>query len=478
VNDPRALANDPQAFREHVIRIDVDGELQPYGPMLTTRQRDNHAATDPALLAITGRGSADGVRFRFWREETRGCAKSTGAAADFLFLLFASTRKIDGVHAACDREQAQLLLTIIESMVQASPLLSHLIVVEKGKVWNRSTGSTLTVISSDVNSSFGFLVDWISIDEIAVWGEDKRRLWGSLISTAGKRARCLVTVTTNAGWRTSWQFVLREKIRQDPEWAFSHYGHPPEWMTERAVAEQRRLLTAPEFTRLLDPGQWQDDDGMSLDEQDLDAAVVLSGPADGRPHGPQSIWIGLDMGDVHDAAAIVCATGDVMRQKIVVLGIQRWLPRDFVGGRIQQSAVKEGILEFRERFDATAIKSDAWQSIGLMQDVAKLGLFNIVQCVQPTSKAKDEACKALVQALRDRQVELFDGELVTDLRRAQVVERASGLKLVYPRNEFGHCDLAAAFEVLIVDLRNDLPIHLAEMLELQQWQQQEQRHWW
>ena len=103
---------------------------------------------------------------------------------------------------------------------------------------NSHTGSELRIISSDAPSSYGILCDFIVCDEVVHWA--RRDLWDSLLSTAGKRSRCVLVVITNAGFRESWQFKLRESIRDDAAWYFSRLDGPTaSWITDEALDEQR-----------------------------------------------------------------------------------------------------------------------------------------------------------------------------------------------------------------------------------------------
>ena len=53
------LAADPREFRR-ALKIDHgDGALRSYGDSLYDFQREIHAALDPALMAISGRGRAE-----------------------------------------------------------------------------------------------------------------------------------------------------------------------------------------------------------------------------------------------------------------------------------------------------------------------------------------------------------------------------------------------------------------------------------
>ena len=137
---------------------------------------------------------------------------------DAAFLLFASPRTIKDIVVAVDKDQAALDRDHLDKLTRLNPWLREVLDVQATRVINRITGSSLDVISSDVASSLGLLIDWAILDEVSHW--PKRDLFDSIISAAAKRQRCMVMAILNAGFQESWGWDVRELVRVDPDWDF------------------------------------------------------------------------------------------------------------------------------------------------------------------------------------------------------------------------------------------------------------------
>ena len=73
-----------------------------------------------------------------------------------------------------------MIRNAIDSLLRLNPWLSTILQVKRERVYNKHTGSELTIISSDTASSYGLLVDFAIVDEITHW--QKRDLWDSIFS--------------------------------------------------------------------------------------------------------------------------------------------------------------------------------------------------------------------------------------------------------------------------------------------------------
>jgi hypothetical protein len=304
--DLRRLANDPAAFRASLL-IDADGGPSRFRP--DDWQRRDFEALDPAWLRATGR-PASGGHNRAWLTRPRGHSKTSDLAMMSLWALAFSTRPVTGVAAAADEAQAGLIRNAIGRIVRLNPWLQEAIDVQSSRVVNRRTGSELSIISSDVASSWGLLADWIVVDELTVWPDRGRELWHSLLSTAAKRENCLLAVISNAGWLDSWQVKAREACKAAGWYEHRLPGPAASWITPARLAEQRKLLPAGVYARL-----WLNEDvsgsgGNAIDEADLQAALTLAGGC----LEPLPGWVhvsGLDLGISHDAAALVTVAKEV-----------------------------------------------------------------------------------------------------------------------------------------------------------------------
>src|SRR5581483_6966850 len=109
--------------------------------------------------------------------------------------LFASRRRLSGIGAAGDQDQARLLRDAIGRLTYVNPWLSRLIEVQSYRVVNLRTESALDIIASDAKTSYGLTPDFIIADEVVHWA--KGDLWESLVSSAAKRSTCMLVVITN-----------------------------------------------------------------------------------------------------------------------------------------------------------------------------------------------------------------------------------------------------------------------------------------
>ena len=132
-----------------------------------------------------------------------------------------------------------------------NPWLSKLLDVQAYKIVNRMTGSTLEIISSDAATSYGITPDFIVCDELTHW--KNQDLWVSLLSSAAKKSNCILLIIANAGLGqgSSWQWLVREGCRLDPDWIFSRLDGPrASWISPKLLGEQARLLPPAAYRRL------------------------------------------------------------------------------------------------------------------------------------------------------------------------------------------------------------------------------------
>ena len=264
------LQNDPVNFRR-VLRIDCDGLVKPLQTVLDDWQENDFEALDQGWQRCIGQTS-EGTS-RAWLERPRGHSKTSDIATMVTWALFASKRKITGVVAACDKEQARIVRDAIDTLIRLNPWLRSILKVGSYVVKNTRTGSELEIISSDVSSSYGLLVDFVVCDEITLW--PKRDLWDSLLSTAAKKHNCLLLCIGNAGFGESWQWKTRDTIKKDKSWYFSRLDGPQaSWISKTILDEQQRLLPSIAFQRLW-LNLWTSGSGDALLEKDINRAITV-----------------------------------------------------------------------------------------------------------------------------------------------------------------------------------------------------------
>lgn len=473
------LGSDPSAFRQH-LRIDCDGVSKRLGDVLDPWQREDFAALDPAWRAVCGQETTDDVRYRAWIERGRGHSKTSDTATMVLWALFASKRTIRGIAAAADRDQAQLLRNAIETLVRNNAWLSKIISVGAWKVENKHTGSTLEIISSDVASSWGHLVDFIVCDEITIW--QKPDLWHSLLSTAAKKPRCLLMCIGNAGFQQSWQWDVREQIRQDTSWIFRRLNGPvASWISAETLAEQKRLLPLPVFLRVW-MNQFSSGSGDAVAPEDIKACITLSGPTYRAEKGYAYV-AAADLGLSRDACAVVLVGIHVgyseshekpvkltTRQemmieaglieppeptydetfvagtgKIKLCQVHIWKPRDQDGGKVKIEDVENTIVNMHKEFQMK-VACDPWQASYLIERLNTAGIFT--EAVNFVPQVLQSMCSATLENFVEHRIELFPHtQLIQDLHNLKVVERSYGCRLESPRGTEGHGDAATSLAI-------------------------------
>ncbi len=480
------LRRDPAAFRA-VLLIDSDAGPQKLGAICDDWQRRDFESLDPAWRAVAGVGNVANPVLRAWLERSRGHSKTSDIAVMLTWVLFASARRLSGIVAAADRDQARLLRDAVSKLVQLNPWLKEFITVQEGRILNPHTDSTCDVIASDVASSYGLLCDFIIADEVCHWRD--RGLWDSLLSTAAKRKTCLLLAITNAGCIETWQWTVREAVRNDPSWYFSRLDGPKaKWITPDRLAEQRRLLPDLAFRRLW-LNVWAGGSGDAIHPDDLTAALTMTGPMLSAEQG-WAFVAGLDLSVSRDATALVTLAINVgwtevkeapQRQRapinralidagllapsrneepqyihhpgtgrVRLAAVEVWEPSN--GVRVELTAVEAAIIATHERFGLSALAADPFQAALMIERLQKRGLP--VYMLDQTGITLQAQASAVLDAFKERIVDLFPhDQLLADLGGLQIAERNYGYRLVSPRangantNATAHGDTATGFSI-------------------------------
>ncbi len=346
-------ATDPSAFRDDLL-LDVDGVARRFGDVMEPWQRDDFARLDPALMRCTGRSDVQSARCAHYLERPRGHSKTTDLAVTCSYALAFSNRPIRGYAFAADKDQAALLRDAMLTILRLNPWLGRLLDVQKTSVANiakviPATAAGWIPLHPTSAASYGILPDLIVADELVHWQGDGS-LWHSILSSAAKRANCLLCCISNAGFIDSWQWGIREIARTDEAWHFSRLDGPvASWLTAARLDEQRRMLPAIAYARLWD-NQWSSGGGDALSPSTIDQAFL----PDLQPmSGNERDFIfcaGVDLGLVRDCAAVVVLAvpkgGKAGRIRLA----QNKLWRPTLGAKIDLLAVEKYLLDLDQQF--------------------------------------------------------------------------------------------------------------------------------
>lgn len=301
------------------------------------------------------------IKLRAYLERPRGHSKTSDTAIQLAWILQFANHPIHGVAAAADRDQAGLIRDAVARIAKANPWLLPDLKFAKHEISNSSTGSRLSIISSDVSSSWGLLPDFIICDELCHW--DKPDLWHSLSSSGAKQPHCVLIVLSNAGIGQDWQWQVREAARTSNAWYFSSLDGPiAPWISPAMLEEQRNTLPPTVFNRLW-LNEWQQTAGHFVTLAEAEAC--RDDKLRARTHGENHIQYvaAIDYAEKHDytAAIIMHAEDDTL----IVDRLDVVAPT--ASNPIPVSWVEQWITGTAANFPHTLFVLDPWQLLSLIQ---------------------------------------------------------------------------------------------------------------
>jgi len=449
--DPKALAASPAAFRAALL-VDAAEGYEKLGLICDPWQRADFEALDPAWLAVTGRAKPEAPKLRAYLERPRGHSKTNDLAVMVAWALFASARQLVIAAAAADQDQSRLLRDAVSKLARLNPWLAEFLDVQRDKVTNPHTGSALVILSADADSSYGLTPDAVIVDELTHWSDAGEQLWTSLFSAAAKKSNCLLAIISNAGTGEgqSWQWRIREAARTDEAWYFSRLEGPQaSWISERHLAEQRRMLPPVAFDRLW-LNKWTSGQGDAITETDLQAAVRLDAKPARREPG-LAYLAGLDLGLARDASALVVVAVDSEAERVRLVDVQAW--KATPGERVEVAQIEAAIVAAHEKWKLQTVAFDPWQASYLAERLSARGLAMCETAF--AAKNLQGMASAVVEGFRDRRIELYpEPALLHDLRGLRVVERSFGYRLDATRDKHGHSDRAIALALALLAARS------------------------
>jgi hypothetical protein len=447
----------PAEFRAKLL-VDCDGEPRLLGEAADPWQRKDFDALDPGWMRVAGLSVPKGVKVynEAYLERPKGHSKTTDEAAMVLWALYASKRKIAGYGAASDKDQARLLRDAIDTIIRLNPWVRERVRVNKYEISNPTTGSICNIIASDEAGSHGYLPDFIIADELTHW--KKREFWDSLYAGSAKRANCMLVVIANAGRgkEIDWTWFVREAFRNDPSAYFHRLDGPvASWITPEKLAKQQAKLPLQVYRRLW-LNIWSAGEGDALDPDDIEfAASQAQGPMQERwienRNKPANFgdWLfvaGLDLGIQHDHSALVVLALRSGSPRIRLASCQTWRPAK--GKPVILDDVEAAVTEAHKKYHLSKVLYDPHQAVGMAQRLQRQGIF--CEGVDFVGKNLDLMANTLITVFRTRTIDLYrDEQLIRDLSRLTIVEKAWGFKLESAATDDGHADAAIALAIAL-----------------------------
>ncbi len=450
-SDHADALSSPAMFRQFVL-VETSAGPRVLADALDDWQRADFEALDMAWMKVAGIKSDSTTKCRCYLERPRGHSKTSDLAVMVAWALAAARKPIAGVAAAADRDQGRLLRDAVARLVRLNPWLADHLDVQSHRIVGKQTGATLEIISSDAPSSYGLTPSFLVCDELTHWPENAGgALWDSLFSSSAKVADCLLVVISNAGTDLDgWVWRVREHARTDADWHFSRLDGPrASWLSEKVLAEQRRLLPEPVFARLW-LNEWQSGGGDAISRRDLEAALVL----DGKPstYEPGAVfYAGLDLGLARDASALVVIEREDNGNRVKLVEVLEWLPQP--GQRVSIEEVERSILDIHQRLGIIHIAVDPWQAAQLCERLRAAGMS--VGEITATGSNLQAMADVTLAHFTENTISLWDHPgLTSDLRALRIIEKGNGWRLDGPRDRRGHCDRATALSLALLAARS------------------------
>lgn len=332
-------------------------------------QRDNWLV--PPLEFVAGISPEYTGPMNFWLGYAKGHDKSSGLGRYLNWLLsFAVRKNLRVFCGARDSEQAAVVLDCMFKEAELNPWFKDRLTFSKGKVSGRN-GAVLRVLTSDAPGIHGINPDIVVCDELTHWTGNA--LFDALFSGSAKRAgRCCFVILTNAGFRDSWQYKLRELAQKEHNNSWYFYEQPEEtvmasWLSKSVLEQTRKLLTPSESRRLLD-NVWinlSEDRGF-LNPDDVDSCI--GNPS--QPHPSAQVYLGIDYGGVHDATALAVVWYDGITLHVIELQCWQGNPTNEIQIEEIEGWIKRKLLQFP---NAVCV-FDKHQLLGVIQKLENKGV--------------------------------------------------------------------------------------------------------
>ena len=244
--------------------------------------------------------------------------------------------------------------------------------IQHNRVINRLTGSVLEILSADVHSSYGLLLDFLLIDEITNWHDSGEKLWDALFSTVAKRKSCLCVIISNAGVGYGHELAVEDSRSRTNEYAMAFLSprRTPSFM-DRSRPLAGAAATAPE-SRVPAALAQRMDDRCRRRPRNRGKSMPLSPPSCRFCRVPREGgrtrrgWTCPSSRD-HSVLAIVGKRRSDERYRLVLLRV--WRPG--TQRKIDQEAVEEAILSANKRFRLRNVAVDPFQAEYLVSRLKK-----------------------------------------------------------------------------------------------------------
>ena len=342
--------------------------------------------------------------------------KTTLAASIICYVLFSCKERGNELYAAAgDRGQANILFSIVSTMVLQNNELSKRAKVFRNSITNESKGNFFQAISSDSKTKHGFSAGCVIMDELHV--QKNRDLYDTLLTSTGARSEPLFISITTAGYdRQSIGFEIynyakqvKNKIIKDDSfysciyeadvddditdekvWKKANPNYGISLRKEYMKRESQRAVDVPSyqntFKRLM-LNIWTDSVTAWITPKEWEAC---EGEIDLKKLKGKACWAGLDLASTRDISALVLLFKEDEKFLLVPycfipeenarkrsekdkVDYVTWIRDKHIiatsGDVCDYSFIKQKILELSDQFNILGIAYDRWNASSLVLDL-------------------------------------------------------------------------------------------------------------
>ena len=329
----------------------------------------------------------------YWRSAIilvpRKNGKTTMLAAYALYRLFNDETQPEILLAAASDKQAGRLFDTCVQFIRRSPILSDLVALREyiGEISRVDGGGKILRMASSADNLHGYSPSLVVADELHAWTKpSQRKAWAALTTAGGARVNTQVFTITTAGDANEREASILGRLldrneaigdlekhpgltisrnhdartliynysapTKDPaDVAAMNLANPASWITEEYLARQAANpeLTAEEVLQfhgcvwVAGSQAWIPADWWNAA---IDRSAVI--PAGAR------VTLGVDVGIVHDATAVVMA--HELDDERVMIRAQIWTPRP--GANVDLSIVEDYIRKVASEFHLAGVFYD------------------------------------------------------------------------------------------------------------------------
>lgn len=397
------------------VKIDASKRKGPFAKVAEPWQIGREERVAGALDHLAGITEDYDGPLNFWNGYHKGSDKTHSIARQLCFLLGWSTRRLNLVICASDRDQAALVMTALNGILLDNPWIAARIQASS-KAATGENGSELQTLPMDANSGQGIFPDLIICEELTHWQyAEGRAFWDFILGSTNKRPHCILEVSTNAGTIGSWQWEERNRVKESPYWSFyeAPEGLPlPSWMDDEKILDDSEGMLPSERDRLY-RNKWVDPAGekgyLTLEESErcVDPNLVELHRGDRY----LEYFISLDYGGVNDRCALGIMHAVPGTDEAIIDRLDCWqgshndrIAINYDPEHPEQRSVEGWIEITRQNFRIDALVLDPSQLEGLAILYERKSLFRVLRFEFAGGKGNHRMAQILKQSVQNRKV--------------------------------------------------------------------------